>query len=61
MFSTAYLTIFLTHITNIALMREFLWYIMLGQYDSRPVLNTLIQNISNNNPLVRPACRLPGT
>lgn len=53
MFSLAYMTIFLKHITNVALMREFLCYLMQGRYDDKPVLSTLIQNISSTNPLVR--------
>ena len=55
MFSLAYMTIFLKHITNVALMREFLCYLMQGRYDDRPVLSTLVQNISSTNPLVRPS------
>ena len=54
MFSLAYMTIFLKHISNVALMREFLCYLMQGRYDGRPVLNTLVQNISSTNHLVRP-------
>ena len=54
MFSLAYLTIFLKHISNVALMREFLHYLMQGRYDNKPILNTLVQNISSTNHLVRP-------
>lgn len=49
MFTTVYLTLFLTHISNVSLMREFLRYITLGQVDGRRVLNTLTINISSSN------------
>lgn len=52
MFSTAYFTIFLTHISNVALMREFLSYLMQGKCDGRLILNSLLQNISSSNYLV---------
>ena len=52
MFSLAYMTIFLKHISNVALMREFLCYLMRGRYDDRPVLNSLMQHISSANHLV---------
>lgn len=53
MFTTAYLTLFLTHISNVSLMREFLRYITLGQVDGRRVLNTLTINISSSNNKAR--------
>ena len=48
-FATGYLTIFLSHITNIQLMREFLCYLTIGQCDGKSVLNYLINNISTTN------------
>lgn len=48
-FATAYLTIFLSHITNIQLMREFLFYLTLGRCDGKSVLNYLINNIASTN------------
>lgn len=52
MFTTAYLTLFLTRISNVSLMREFLRYIALGQVDGRRVLNLLTINIGSNNSKV---------
>ena len=52
MFTTAYLTLFLTCISNISLMREFLRYIASGKVDGRSVLNLLTINISSNNSKV---------
>ena len=51
-FATGYLTIFLSHITNIQLMREFLCYLTLGQCDGKSILNYLIQNITTSNSKV---------
>lgn len=48
-FATGYLTIFLSHITNIQLMREFLCYLTVGQCDGKSVLNYLISNITSAN------------
>ena len=52
MFTTAYLTLFLTCISNISLMREFLRYVASGQVDGRSVLNLLTINVSSNNSKV---------
>ena len=52
MFTTAYLTLFLTRISNVSLMREFLRYITLGQVDGRHVLNLLTINVGSNNSKV---------
>lgn len=52
MFTTAYLTLFLTRISNVSLMREFLRYITLGQVDGRCVLNLLTINVGSNNSKV---------
>lgn len=52
-FATGYLTIFLSHITNIQLMREFLSYLTVGRCDGRSILNYLIQNIASSNVKVR--------
>lgn len=48
-FATGYLTIFLSHITNIQLMREFLFYLTVGQCDGKSILNYLINNISSTS------------
>ena len=51
-FATGYLTIFLSHITNIQLMREFLCYLTLGRCDGKSILNYLINNITSSNAKV---------
>lgn len=52
MFATAYVTIFLQHISNVALMRAFLRHLLQGTCDSRLILHALAQNISKPNHLV---------
>lgn len=52
MFALAYVTIFLAHITNVALMREFLCYLMQGRCDGQSVLSALTQHMSSSNHLV---------
>ena len=51
-FATGYLTIFLSYITNIQLMREFLCYLTVGRCDGKSVLNYLVQNIATTNAKV---------
>ena len=48
-FAVGYLTIFLSHITNVQLMREFLFYLTVGECDGKSVLNYLIRNITTSN------------
>ena len=45
----AYLTLFLTHITNMALMREFLQFLVQGKYDGRSVINTVLYSIASSD------------
>ena len=49
MFSTTYLTVFLKHISDVALMREFLHFVTLSKFDGRPILDSLMQNIGSAN------------
>ena len=49
MFATCYLTLFLTSITNVALMREFLQHLVTGRHDDRSVMASLIENIASSN------------
>ena len=53
--STLYLTTFLHHVSSIPLMKEFLAFILKGQYDGRAVLEQLILNISSTNTAVSPS------
>ena len=50
--ATGYLTLFLLHITNVQLMRTFLQFIISGECDGQPVVNSLIQNISSDSQQV---------
>lgn len=45
----AYLTLFLSHISNISLMREFLRFLVKGSYDGRSILNTIILGVSSSS------------
>ena len=45
----AYLTLFLSHISNVSLMREFLRFLVKGSYDGRSVLSTIILGVSSSS------------
>jgi hypothetical protein len=45
----AYLTLFLGHITNMALMREFLKFLVVGKYDDRSVVNVILNSINSTS------------
>ena len=49
----AYLTLFLGHITNMALMREFLKFLVVGKYDDRSVVNVILNSINSTSVNVR--------
>eukprot|EP00731_Ephydatia_muelleri_P030662 Em0022g176a len=48
-FATAYLTIFIKHITNPQLMRAFLSYLFMDDCDGRSVLKTLIESVESTD------------
>ena len=45
----AYLTLFLGHVTNMALMREFLKFLVAGKCDDRLVINVILHSVSSPN------------
>ena len=45
----AYLTLFLGHVTNMSLMREFLRFLVAGKYDDRSIINVILNSISSSN------------
>ena len=49
----AYLTLFLSHITNMALMREFLRFLVMGKYDDRLVINVILNSVTSTSVNVR--------
>lgn len=49
----AYLTLFLGHITNMALMREFLRFLVMGKYDERSVVNVILNSVTSTSVNVR--------
>ena len=49
----AYLTLFLSHITNMALMREFLRFLVMGKYDDRSVVNVILNSVTSTSVNVR--------
>ena len=51
-FATAYLTIFIKHITNPQLMRAFLSYLFMDDCDGRSVLKTLIESVGSTDTKV---------
>ena len=48
-----YLALFLGHITNMALMREFLKFLVVGKYDDRSIVNIILNSINSTNINVR--------
>ncbi|CAI8048034.1 UPF0518 protein CG3558 [Geodia barretti] len=44
-----YLALFLGHITNMALMREFLKFLVVGKYDDRSIVNIILNSINSTN------------
>lgn len=49
----AYLTLFLGHITNMALMREFLRFLVMGKCDDRSVVNVILNSVTSTSVNVR--------
>ena len=49
----AYLALFLGHITNMALMREFLKFLVTGNYDDRSIINVILNSVSSSSVNVR--------
>ena len=44
-----YLTLFLGHVTNMSLMREFLKFLLTGKCDDRSIINVVLNCIGSNN------------
>ena len=51
----AYVALFLSHISNVTLMREFLRFLIRGKYDGKSVLNVVLHSVSSSNVKVGPA------
>lgn len=53
--STAYLDLFLRSISETALLKTFLRFLLLHHHDSSTILDTLVARIASNSRVRRPA------